>query len=233
MQRGRILIFTYNLAMLGVLVALLIAYYWQDPAGHFLPEDIRDLPAQAIWAGSLGGVVISLKGVYDHRVDWDDSWILWHVGRPFSAAAVGGLTFILLLAVNTGDDEPVAPLSNAVVCGTAFVLGTQEKRFFNWLYQVASVIVHAPESGADGAPFVTSVTPPQGSVNSPIVIRGQGFQVGVSVKLGTAALSGLLVSADGTEIHAVVPQLPTGAADVTIENPDGRAFVKRGAFTVI
>ena len=84
-----------------------------------------------MWFSALGGVVISLKGVYDHGASadpWKNDYNLWHIGRPLSCAAAGliaGLLFYLVVP-----DKNFSPL---VLYGIAFVFGTQDKAFFDFL----------------------------------------------------------------------------------------------------
>jgi len=101
------------------------------------------------WAGCLGGVAISLKGVYDHWLDssknperksaWNNDLLLWHVGRPVSGAIVGVSVFLLLKAA-----YPSGTLSSGAMAAAAFVLGMQEKRFFAWVKQIGAVVVAVP-----------------------------------------------------------------------------------------
>ena len=99
---------------------------------EFLKFDSNNvnIAVRCMWFGALGGLVISLKGVYDHhcnRGDWDDGFLLWHLGRPISGALTGLITLVLLLAINP--NEPNEPVAYAI----AFIFGTQERRFFNFL----------------------------------------------------------------------------------------------------
>ncbi len=83
----RRLIFLYDTALLGILVALAVLYFKTNAIGHFLPEELRGLPAYTAWFGVLGSIAISFKGLSDWGPDealWGGRWPLWYVGRPFS-----------------------------------------------------------------------------------------------------------------------------------------------------
>ena len=154
------MIFLYELAMLCGLVALAFVYYEIGAVRDLVPELFQRLPVEVAWFGALGGVAISLKGVYDHPVlqplvppppglppadapgteTWDNRWVIWHIGRPFSGMLAGIVTLLLLKAVSTG-----AP-RHAVVLAAAFILGTQERRFFEFLKEVGALIVAVPKS---------------------------------------------------------------------------------------
>jgi hypothetical protein len=83
------------------------------------------LAFHCVWFGALGGVIISLKGVYDHAVGrdaaWDNRFDLWHFGRPVSGAVTGLVTYVLLCALNQSGTP-----NQTVLYAAAFVLGTQE-----------------------------------------------------------------------------------------------------------
>jgi DNA/RNA endonuclease YhcR with UshA esterase domain len=111
----------------------------------------------------------------------------------------------------------------------AFILGTQERRFFNFIYQVAGVILAVPQDAQQSGLGIAEVTPGSGPTGIDVTIRGQGFSSGSVVKFGCQSLEATLVSADDISITGRVPQ-GSGKVDVTVVNPDGAAFVKREAF---
>ncbi len=149
-KTGRRIAFWYAIAWLAVLL-LLAALYDQ---GNFRGV-LHHVPFAAIaatWAGALGCVAISLKGVYDHWIDatkhpqkksaWNNELLLWHIGRPASGAIVGIAVFILLKAV-----YPSGTPSAGAMAAAAFVLGMQEKRFFAWVKQIGATVVATPSKG--------------------------------------------------------------------------------------
>jgi hypothetical protein len=76
----------------------------------------------------------------------------------------------LLSAINPGS-EPSQP----VLYAAAFILGTQESRFFNFLYEVARIIVQVPKEQEPTGLKVTDIQPIEGHADDVLVIRGQGF----------------------------------------------------------
>jgi uncharacterized membrane protein YgcG len=147
-------VFLYEIAVLCGLLALAFAYYKVDAVTNLVPDVFKGLPVEVAWFGALGGVAISLKGVYDHPVidpapagvtPWENRWVLWHFGRPFSGMLAGIVTYALLKAV-----YPSGQPASALVLAAAFILGTQENRFFEFLKQVGAVIVAVPDQGGSG-----------------------------------------------------------------------------------
>jgi hypothetical protein len=142
-------IFAYDLLLLALLL-FLGWWYVKNPNSFSFSVDVYNLAIESMWFGSLGGVIISLKGIYDHAGGsdpWDPSYNLWHLGRPASGAIAGLVTVVLLKVVNNGD------LVRPVVFAAAFIFGTQERRFFNFLYEIARLIVQVPQENSS-APSV-------------------------------------------------------------------------------
>lgn len=134
----------YDVAILLGLVALASLYFKTQFIGHtLLPNELRGLPVYTAWFGMLGSVAISFKGIADHGPEesWTGRWPLWYVGRPFAGLLVGIVTYVLLRAIYPSG-HPTAYTFEAA----AFILGTQEQRFFQFLAEVGKLIVHVPTS---------------------------------------------------------------------------------------
>ncbi len=104
-----------------------------------------------MWMGAIGGVTISLKGVYDHGSPsnpWSDAYNLWHIGRPLSGAIAGLITAVLFMLVVS--PEKLSPL---VLYGVAFIFGTQDRAFFDFLSTFASRFLPTKQRGAPRPPF--------------------------------------------------------------------------------
>lgn len=143
----RRLIFLYDVALLAILGTLAILYFRKTPDGSFLPEVFRGLPAYTAWFGVLGSIAISFKGLGDWgpvENRWNDRWPLWYVVRPFSGLIVGIMTFVLLRAIYPSG-TPTVPTFEAA----AFILGTQEARFFNFLHKVGELVLSVPDKPAE------------------------------------------------------------------------------------
>lgn len=229
MNDTRSRIFVYDIVLAIVLVVLAACYlmFWQT----LVPVDFRRLALHSTWFGTMGGIVISLKGVYDHQPGqapgWNDGFNLWHFGRPVSGGIVGFMTLVLLQAINPGQ----AP-SEPVVYAAAFILGTQERRFFGFLYEVARLILQVPQEQEAGALTVTEVLPTQGHQDDVIVVRGKGFDSNVTLSLGNSRVQNVRVSSDGTVLAGRAPiAAAAGAVDVVVQNPDGTKATLHNGFT--
>ena len=224
-SRTRQIAFWYTTLELATLAAL--AYWFKTAADTgFLSQQADVLTAA--WFAMLGGVAISYKGIFDHRGDaqWTDGWLLWYIGRPFSSFIVGIVTFMLLQVANTKDLPSPPALAIA-----AFTLGTQERRFFAFLYEVAKLVLNTPAEQQTGL-TVTTLNPGKGAPGSPLLIQGSGFKAGTSVTVGGARMTKLVPSADGSSIAGIVPDGLAGTvADVVVTNPDDTAMRASTKFT--
>ncbi len=229
---SRTAIFTYDLVLVGLLV-LVGALYIKFPETMKFGDALYKLAIESMWFGALGGVIISLKGIYDHSQGpdgWDQSFNLWHIGRPISGAIAGLMTVVLLKAIN-GEGQLTTP----VVYAAAFIFGTQERRFFNFLYEVARLIVQVPEDAKAKGLRVTDIQPAEGTSGDVVVITGQGLSSSSTVKLGGAAVEKLAISADGSSAAGIIPARPLGAdaVDVVVADNTGMSFTlpKKFKFT--
>lgn len=219
-------IFGYDLAWLAILFAAGAFYISRSHLPSFAPK----LAIEAMWFGSLGGIVISLKGIYDHSEGpggWNPAFNLWHIGRPISGGIAGLITLVLLTAINAGNE----PTRAAVVFAAAFILGTQERRFFNFLYQVARLIVQVPEDTATGLQL-TEIQPSKGAPGDLILICGQGFGPQTNIRLGLSTIENLTVSSTGISAAARIPTPSSGetTVDVIASDNSGACSVLKSAF---
>jgi hypothetical protein len=226
-------IFFYDLGVIALLIVIAALYLKCSIATKLealTAYKLLPLALESAWFGALGGVIISLKGVYEHSTGanpWDGSYNLWHLGRPISGAIAGLMTVILLMVVNSGSNT----LSTPVVYAVAFIFGTQERRFFNLLYEVARLVVQVPEDAKTGF-AITDVQPSEGSAGSVIVVTGQGIEADAIVKLGAATVEKLVVSSDGATAAGIIPARPNGAGivDVSVINSGGKSATLAAKF---
>jgi hypothetical protein len=226
----RLTLFLYNIGIIAVLAGL--AYLFETKG--FAASEYSIYLASA-WFGALGGVIISLKGIYDHAAEkWDDSFDLWHFGRPISGGVAGFMTVILLTAVVPASKDGTAPSKDSTapnhlaIYAAAFILGTQERRFFNLLSEVARLVVQVPDEAKPQGLMLTEIVPAEGPAGTVVAIKGQGIEAGATMKLGGQALEKPVVASDGTFAAGAVPD-PKGEAGATVDviviNRNGISFV--------
>ncbi|MFN2581201.1 MAG: IPT/TIG domain-containing protein [Candidatus Dormibacteria bacterium] len=209
--------FWYNTASLAILIGVAIAHYATGRGIVSGRSGLHDALVAA-WFAVLGGVAISYKGIVDHRteLEWRNGWITWYMTRPFSSFVVGVVTYELLQIANTN-----APPSLPALAVVAFVFGTQERRFFAFLYQVARLVLNTP-GDESGDLQVTSIQPDRGAAGSLLIVQGQGFQPDTTATIGGVAMTQLVPSADGTTLAGIVPA-GNGDQELIVTNPDNSA----------
>jgi hypothetical protein len=178
-----------------------------------------------MWMGALGGVTISLKGIYDHGAStdpWKNDYNLWHIGRPVSGAIAGLIAGLLLYLV-----VPVDKFSPVLIYGLAFILGMQDKAFFDFLSQIGGRFL--PRS--DPPPpilQVIGIDPTEGKGGVSIKITGQAIDKNAVLRVGGKALGTPVIAPDGTSASGTVALLGLAAntkVDVELINPGGRSIV--------
>lgn len=98
-KSNRIGIYFVQCIYLGAL-ALIAWLNFADgiPAALKFAPTYGPVPSAVLWYGALGGVLISLAGVHDHRYDWDETYWTWHIIRPFVGAAVAVIAVLIIQA---------------------------------------------------------------------------------------------------------------------------------------
>lgn len=86
-------------------------------------------------------------------------------------------------------------------------------------------------TAAPGAPTISSLSPNSGPDGSQTLIDGSNFASGATISFGgTAASSVQFVNTN--QLAATVPSIPTGAVDVTVNDPGGASTTLASGFTV-
>jgi hypothetical protein len=180
-----------------------------------------------IWFGALGGVLISLAGVHDHRYDWDDRYLNWHVVRPAVGAAVAAVAVLIvqagILAVGS-QPEPTTtgPGKDVLYYIIAFVSGYREETFRAMVKKVADVIL---KTDGPTQPTIASISPTSGRAGDTVKLIGTGLTGVQIVRFGDTPSLPIRKKSD-LEIEAIVPAmdpLPTDKVPVAVSGPNGSA----------
>jgi hypothetical protein len=189
----------------------------------------------SLWMGALGGITISLKGIYDHGASsdpWKNDYNLWHVGRPISGAIAGFIAALLLFLV-----LPIDKVSNVILYGIAFIFGTQDRAFFDFLSQFAARFLPKPEDKPPVGARINAVYPSHGKPGTILTIQGQGLKPDWTVKLGAHPIAEQSVTPDGNTAVGKVPAIAaiapgtTQVLDLVIVDKGGSGPTLSGKFT--
>jgi len=211
-KSNRVLIFFVQCIYLGVL-ALIAWLNFADgiPAALRFASTYGPVPSAVLWYGALGGTLISLAGVHDHRYDWDETYWTWHIIRPFVGAAVAVIAVLIIqagiLAVgvkldSSGGDQPVKNLFYYLV---AFLVGYREETFRGMVKRLGDVVLASDSTGV--TPVIREIRPSSGpAAGGPpkVSIMGGGLSGTQTVQFGSKA-SPDITNASDSEVQAEVP----------------------------
>jgi hypothetical protein len=113
---------------------------------HFFPTKVGSLPISAIWFGAVGGLLVSLEGIFNYNRRWRRSYDYWHYLRPVLGAIMGTagcLIFIVLAAAASTKDAPTDATFYAVV---ALALGYREANFRALLARLVDTVIIPSET---------------------------------------------------------------------------------------
>jgi hypothetical protein len=107
---------TFFLALVYLLVLLVVGFgyslpIWADETKYsVIPRSFGPVPLGVPWFGALGAVLLSLKGIFDHQHDWNDTYWPWHTARPLVGASLAIVGVLILqsgiLAVGSDPTPP-------------------------------------------------------------------------------------------------------------------------------
>jgi hypothetical protein len=207
-------VFTVELLFLLALWVMAILYF----AHTIHPRHtIGNMPTAVPWFGAVGGVLISLVGVFEHSLDWNPHYALWHWGRPFVGATLAVISVLILQTgiLSVGADPHSAGASVALYYIVGFVVGYREETFRELIKRLVDVLLSPGQTAPDPAPTIASITPPSGPAGTPVTIDGSGFVKVLSLKFGDQDAQNVTTESD-TRIKATVPPGPAAGTTVSV-----------------
>lgn len=143
-------LFALQLGYVGALLLFLLLYHHSPFAQRLVPDPAGPIPLGVVWWGALGGVSISLTGIFRHPRDWDETYNWWHVARPLLGAAMGTVGYLVFVVVAqaASTEGAEAGSSSPVFYLVGFLLGYREQVFRDVLRKAVDVLI-APGRNAD------------------------------------------------------------------------------------
>lgn len=230
----RLAIFWYELLFLAVIAATgwLVATN-QPILGYAIPAKLKIIPTAVPWYGALGGVMISLVGVHEHRYDWDQRYWTWYVARPFVGAFVAVIAVlafqsgVLAIGLDPTTDKNDSVPQDLFYYLIAFITGYREEAFRSLIKRVGDVLLTSKDEVAP--PLITAVEPSHGTAGAAVVIRGSGFKTVQVVRFGGVETD-FTIGSDA-RLDTSVPELnATGLVDVTVAT-EGTSVTSPNLFT--
>ncbi|MCI0582317.1 MAG: IPT/TIG domain-containing protein [Chloroflexi bacterium] len=199
----------------------------QPVFGYLIPGELKIIPTAVPWYGALGGALISLVGIHEHRYDWDRRYWTWYLARPLVGAFVAVVAVLIfqsgVLAIGVNPDQAATSgPKDLFYYVIAFATGYREDAFRNLLRKVVDILFTSKDSIV--TPTISEVDPSEGPVGTAVAIRGSGFKGVQVVRFGTVDVEEHKPT-DST-IQTMIPAgLEPGEVDVTVAT--GEASVTR------
>jgi hypothetical protein len=124
------------------LVAAFFSYIEIDAVADFFPTTIGSLPFVVIWFGAIGGLLVSLEGIFYHNHSWRRSYDYWHYLRPILGAIMGSLGCLIFIVLTAAAASSATPKPDATFYAViALSLGYREKNFRELLTRLIDTII--------------------------------------------------------------------------------------------
>jgi hypothetical protein len=135
------------------LAAVFSAYVELDAVADFFPTKIGPLPLSAIWFGAIGGLLVSLQGIFAFNHEWRRRFDYWHYMRPALGAIMGTLGCLVFIALSTAASSSKTPTPDATFYAViALALGYREQSFRELLKRLIDTVILPAEKNKAQTP---------------------------------------------------------------------------------
>lgn len=132
-----------------LLVTLFFLYEEIDAVADFFPSKFGQLPVEAVWFGAMGGLVISLEGIFKHNRKWSHSYDYWHYMRPIVGAIMGTLGCLVFIVLAEAAAKGTAATSNPTFYDViALGIGYREASFRALIGRLIDTVILPPDHGS-------------------------------------------------------------------------------------
>lgn len=143
-----------QLGYLALLMLLALLHFHWSWAHRLVGNALGPVPLAVPWWGALGGITISLTGVFKHASSWDRNLEGWHIARPVMGAIMGSVGYLIFIVVirSTGASVTTAAhTGDAAFDLVAFLVGYREAVFRELLRKAVDVLLAPGRSSAGDA----------------------------------------------------------------------------------
>jgi hypothetical protein len=140
----------FVIAMLWTIVLVGIFGVWISIGAvrDALPHDLGPLPIETIWFGAVGGLLVSLTGIYDHNDAWNPRFNYWHYTRPLLGAFIGVLGCLVLLVLTEASTTRSIVANATFYSVTALVIGYREETFRTLVMRLTDTLLASGDGRA-------------------------------------------------------------------------------------
>jgi hypothetical protein len=220
-------VFAYTVAwFLGLAwLGWLVATDQKIPPFDFqVPPNLKIVPTAVPWYGALGGVLISLVGIHEHRFDWDRRYWTWYLARPMVGAAVAIVAVlifqsgVLAIGVNPDQTSTTTGPKDLFYYVIAFATGYREDAFRTLLRRVVDMLFTSNDAGS--VPTIADIDPKEGPVGTEVMIRGTGLRTVEAVRFQGVDVETFSKGSDAMVSTTIPAGLEAGPVDVTVSTTD-------------
>ena len=139
-----------QLVYVAALVVLALLHSHWTWAHRLVGASLGPVPLAVPWWGALGGITISLTGLFKHATSWERRFEAWHVARPVMGAIMGSVGYLIFIVVirSTGASAPTTTgVGGAAFDLVAFLVGYREEVFRELLRKAVDILL-SPGSSA-------------------------------------------------------------------------------------
>ena len=147
-----------QLAYIGVLVAIALLHSHWSWAHRLFGANLGPVPLAVPWWGALGGITISLTGLFKHAASWDECYEAWHIARPVMGAVMGSVGYLIFIVVirSTGASAPATTSTGGAAFDlVAFLVGYREAVFRELLRKAVDILLSPGSSTSDATESAT------------------------------------------------------------------------------
>ncbi len=219
---------------LGVLAVLYFNGVWIHR------ETLGTIPVAVPWWGALGAVMLSLSGIFSHRLDWKASEAYWHWSRPLIGVVMGSFAVLVfqagVLAVGKDLKPPagVGAAQNLFYYVLAFIIGYREQTTRALIERVADVVIGPGESATPAAgpavpTSITKIAPRTGPGGTEVRVTGTGLDNIEGVIFGDTEVAFGIDSE--TELTVTAPDHDPGIVPMVFALHDGKPIRRKFTYT--
>lgn len=140
------LVLLFAVAWTVLLVAAFFLYMEIDAVADFFPAKLGVLPFAVIWFGAVGGLVISLEGIFKYNRAWRPSYNYWHYLRPVVGAIIGTLGCLVFIVLTDAAAKGAAAKPNPIFYDVvALSIGYREASFRALIGRLIDAVILPPE----------------------------------------------------------------------------------------
>lgn len=138
-------LFALEIVYLAILLGAFVVFETSSGVRDALPDRLGPLPVEVPWFGALGGALISLTGMVEHRSEWDHSYKYWHYSRPLVGAVIGSLGALVFFVLSDTASAGATAINVTVFDVVAFLVGYREESFRELIKRVTDLLLRPAE----------------------------------------------------------------------------------------